>query len=1731
MDGKINDTPLKSLTSICLQETDTILNTLLFMCLDQGHDFHDGSARTKTNDGKTTWVDLDFNGKGYLNKIETSIFQKEYAPNEGENKVNVDKIFGKNDFITGLLNTTFIGGKGNFGLVMIENEYLENYEYSNDIEKKIQDKINANIKVNLDKMGDKYYIYCSNDHKGEYGIEYLINDSDDEENNIYMLFLPFYQRVYNGDMHKLWSFNTKKHIYIIKLDEITIFKDNNGYFINNHKFICKKLSIIDLIVPQYIMNYPLFFVPNKISKNAIIKKEGYFLSELSNKLNKQIKNDKNTLTVLHDLVKDEINEKIITNIFFNSLLTNQFLSNEDKNIIFSVNTEQYNNFIPRGAKYYFSNCQDTKFNFFLKLLYKYEKPFIHPLYNPSNNSKIINARNEIINNLKNNLQEYINYKNNKEIISENNEYFISKQYGFITDTNIGSEKKNSTADYLINFLNNVENEFICNNYKLLGGAGELAFLKEIKNLDEDEIELIEKGSKYRMVKDYIENVYNEIKNINILEKQSILEKKFTDYLKSKFKSDITNIDKIKDKVFGIEPALSSETMDVEIIPELKKDVVRSKRTREDISEPLNEVISFKRRKPESSISGLTTAETNSYTSDVEIIPKITTDTPTETFNNIENVNKIFNLSLTEKELIENNFTKINSMSTSNNLLKYSNKLQLYYEFIPQNSNAYEMNNYFNNCWQSIDFYQKQQGGTNYPFKFSIASGSLDSSSLGGQSIPQYHPPEIDIYMPIFDLFGNLNGVIVRMVFVKEILNNSINSKSHTFVFCHFVYVDFKRTNIKQPKDISEYPIKFKELLEYTINNTFYISKNSECINLNKIDEFKNDLYKLNNEDNIEFELRLFGDDGEKKRKRNWYKYFTHTQGPTVKDSIVIPTDSDTLDALKIKAKRDYVAFGILIVAEYLIKNSVQLRLAFGINNLETPSIDELKLELFFIKLFLIRNKYTGDKSRSTDTLFLNQVKQIEGVQISNDENTLYNSQIFGLNTIWSTSAKSVFYMAPYITEENKVPVTTGSYLNELCEGLKNNPYIKTVYKSNVIIDASDMNEEGIFINEFYDDLSNTINENINQLLQENTIAEQFGRTLFNLSKLRELVEKIKKYKEEFSKDVDAIYNRILNDVNNNENYILLNRISSFFKELCSSKTNEISLFNFNYNKELVDKNYISLYKSIINFIGRKYIEEDINKRNKNILTINLKSFLLFLSKKVPFWTGLILENIDIDYSETWCSIFKKILDVQTKLLLNPDINIENKLTIYFDIKSIIRSFTGECSNKKCFDVYYNENDPNGKSIITKQGITKFVKMINEKKPLITINYLPPSIKNKYLEETNIAEKVEENENQFINISEYFLKKIENKAFDYFNEKIKDKLIDNSYIDKIVKSISKIELYDVTILKYPEQEIKPTSGLFKIQPPKKRIKVKGTFGGSIKTNEEIKLDGEELTQFYNDTNKCNIGNYLKSFIRIINNIHNNSKYTNLEINFDTDNNKEIVIKIFLKNIKLINSSFIPNINHTNILNVLEKIETSYSIERLNTILNLYSTQLNIYSNIYFIDNSIKLDENDDAIDYLSNTDLVNLLDSINNYTYEQLYIPLSKNDLEKKILNSSVNIPGITMEVQEYRIKKLQETQKKKSSEKDEVNEYIPLSQRTKTIFDLQKEQYNPSDIVVEPVTSTTNSTRRGGKYRHNKAFKLTKRKNHTYNNKSNKNKYKKARTLKKKRINKHKYTVKKRVFI
>jgi hypothetical protein len=255
---KTSFSKLLDVTPVLVQDTASILNTLIFMCLDQGHDFRAGDSRTTTSDGCSTWVDPDFYVDKkicYLNKIKKQNFNDNYissiaSSSSGTVTISSDLIFGKNEFIKGLLNTTFVGGNSNYGFVVVEDSELASL--GENPESKIVEIITSIIEIKLKLSNSYYYIYSDNDSKGDSGLN-IKNDEYD------LLFLPFYQRVYNNGMHQLWTFNTIKHIYLIKLDQLTIVNNNNNYTTESPKFSCQYLNKIDLIIPQYILNFELYY--------------------------------------------------------------------------------------------------------------------------------------------------------------------------------------------------------------------------------------------------------------------------------------------------------------------------------------------------------------------------------------------------------------------------------------------------------------------------------------------------------------------------------------------------------------------------------------------------------------------------------------------------------------------------------------------------------------------------------------------------------------------------------------------------------------------------------------------------------------------------------------------------------------------------------------------------------------------------------------------------------------------------------------------------------------------------------------------------------------------------------------------------------------------------------------------------------------------------------------------------------------------------------------------------------------------------------------------------------------------------------------------------------------------------------------------------------------------------------------------------------------------------------
>jgi hypothetical protein len=1618
--------PLLNLTPIYLQNTDSILNTLIFMNLDQGHDFHDGSARTKTNSGLSTWVDLDFKGKGFLNQISRNIFNSTYR--NGTYNLTSNEIFGKNDFIKGSLNTTFIGGSGAYAFVVIDDENLKKIDGTP--EEKFVDEIKRNITIKIQNSGEKYYIFAEGDTLGENGRTFNIGTAED---NINFMFLPFYQRVYNGSMHKLWTFNTVKHIYLVKITNLTLLSTETNLEVSNPVFTCEKFTEINNIVPQYVLNFNQFLNGiKKGDKNTFSKRVKKILETKHINIDKLF--DKKGILDFSKINETNYPDNlleikaIILNQFLHDLMTNNYNPNNIENIvtsgpnsleteigadgkfIFKISSLNLLEIIPRGTKYYFENCQFQIFLNFLNMLYSNEKPFIHPNYLCSKQD-VIGAKETILTKLASDIENYMSIKNEKTKVLDSDENYISKQYGYITDTNIGSNSSQGTADFLINAFNNTMP------IKTQSG-GALENLLQVNSRLEPSITAITK----QIGKPYSKQVESPIKviltSLSTKENCQQLSEELKTFIFENFNHDIS-------------------------------DLIKCGKTTETASVPAPG-LSALTRPTVSDESARTTAETISSAVEPEEskiqeeLPKLPQTTVTERgqvlpFDNINNVNELFDLDLPssfeENSLIEIN-SKTSRISMNDYVDKYSNNLQLYYNYIPQKEeSSIPSNNYFNDCWQSIDFYQK--GGVDYPFKFIVASGSLDSSSLGGQSIPQYHPPEVDIYMPIFDLngLGNLKGVIVRMVVVKEILNNPINSKSTVTVFCHFVYVDFERTNISPPKNIetgldnaSQYPEKFKELLKFVIDNTVYIKNQTVCVDNNELSPDK-----LNTDENIDFKLvNLYDTSGGRTAERSWYKYYTYTQGPTVKELIVIPVNYNTRREIELGVNFNPVAKGIVDVAEKLIDNSSKLQ---GIFNTDA-------LKVLFIKLFLVRNKYTGDKSRSTDSLFLNQTKYLEGVQISNDENTLYNAQMFGLNTVWSTSNKSVFYMAPYMTKEGKLPITTGVYIDELNMGLMQNPNIKS--SSSVSKEDSSsgkVNAEAQIKSDISDEMTETFTpeflekySNICFINRSRPGYSNYIEVSSNQGLVSSFVDTIYKLREEVDKEIEKFteYCDSLDDI--------MKKCRNSFTQDCynlftkTTGTLAKDSFPFKINKDFKKiggniqdvRNLIKVsYKNLANFK---------TQLDKSDLDINeIFKTILYLSKAAPWWLDLILDYKIKMLNYYYCKTYNMVItsldiisrnpentytanDIKTKILtkIEPAANCvisSRPLVKPVEENTYLKEYIPktpdepgynadvELKNLEDNEIKYNlategflqKLISNNEAIIRNLSSTNDVNIVRTEVTLAQRQKYYKERKPEPVERATVEVGGDKRPREFDEEDNNSMKK---KIMSLKDEDENEMSVQEEHHDEDEnENEMSVQEYDkdengMGIQQEHDDNYENKMGVQEEHDDENAMGVQEAYN---KTN--ITYDSSEIKNFLTNSYKCNAGNRIKNYIELIDEIHkdyNSLIDTEVDINDDTN---VLIIKIFLKNIDFINKSFSPKIDYQTIINSFTKVDNSYSVTQMNSLLNLYSSQLDMYTLIGDVMNT----------DFTS-AQLMNLFHyAISDITLIDIEIPYYKYEIERRIM--------------------------------------------------------------------------------------------------------------------------------
>ena len=171
-----------------------------------------------------------------------------------------------------------------------------------------------------------------------------------------------------------------------------------------------------------------------------------------------------------------------------------------------------------------------------------------------------------------------------------------------------------------------------------------------------------------------------------------------------------------------------------------------------------------------------------------------------------------------------------------------------------------------------------------------------------------------------------------------------------------------------------------------------------------------------------------------------------------------------------------------------------------------------------------------------------------------------------------------------------------------------------------------------------------------------------------------------------------------------------------------------------------------------------------------------------------------------------------------------------------------------------------------------------------------------------------------------------------------------------------------------------------------------------FGGLDITDSLRKtiIDGEKLNSFYENSYKCNVGNRLKNYIHIINDV--NEYYANIEID-NNDNINDVLIKIIIKNIHLFNDSYYPAVNENQILSSLNNVDLSYTVEQMNAILNLYSDQFTLYSLINTIMNSDFTENRQLLIDLFN--------ENISDDIFIQLKLPFTKLELLQSIIENKL----------------------------------------------------------------------------------------------------------------------------
>jgi len=290
--------------------------------------------------------------------------------------------------------------------------------------------------------------------------------------------------------------------------------------------------------------------------------------------------------------------------------------------------------------------------------------------------------------------------------------------------------------------------------------------------------------------------------------------------------------------------------------------------------------------------------------------------------------------------------------------------------------------------------------TTYPNKYSIVSKNVDGSKQGGQITPSYHPPELSIYMTIFDKDNNFHGFIYRICFLKKIFSNKINEGAKNSVDMHFCF--FNVSEFLNANGVNLTGRNLDDIKSISSTITDYILDNTVINN----DELYTKMPKVELNENKWHKMTLISEAPSVESINTYIKSNLTSSGWYEK---IIGRVNRYVNSLAKGEQPDAIDSIVTIGKKIFDDNSLQQ--IYGGNNYNN-----------FLKIFLTRNKYIGDNSRASDTLFNNKDMIINPIQFSNDLNTLSTAKIVNISSMLSpNNSPKILFLAPYMN-------ATGQYI-------------------------------------------------------------------------------------------------------------------------------------------------------------------------------------------------------------------------------------------------------------------------------------------------------------------------------------------------------------------------------------------------------------------------------------------------------------------------------------------------------------------------------------------------------------------------------------------------------------------------------------------------------------------------------------------------------------------------------